>query len=466
MPPLVPPTLQVPRLVRCVRLWLGGCALAGAVMFAADAGPELIASNEPGWPQFRGPRRDGVSDERDLLAAWPEGGPKEIWTVNGVGRGFSAPVIAGGRVILAGDFGAEARILAFDLQGKPLWSSANGRAWQKEYPGARASVTCNGGRVFHLNAHGRLAVFDARDGREVWAVDLAARFRTRGLTWGLSECVVVDERTVYATAGGRDALMVALDKSDGGVRWRSEPLFDAEGDNEPESPGYASPILVRFAGRRLLIGCSLRYLFCVDADSGKLQWTRRRPTSYGVQAMMPVLAADGVFMSAPYGPSGRLYRLLAPARPGEAVGVDDGWSTRLDACQGGVVRVGNRMYGAFYTPRKGWAAVDATTGAVLYESPEIVKGAGLAADGLLYSLAEDGWMYLLRPGEKQFEIKGRFRLAEAKGRDAWTHPVICDGRLYLRYHDTLRCYDVRPDEAERRRCAPEAGMILAALDGN
>lgn len=418
---------------------------------AAPGGPAaLIASTEPGWPQFRGPRRDGVSDERGLLPTWPEAGPKELWSAKGVGRGFSAPIIADGRLFLAGDFAEEVHVLAFDLQGKPLWQSPNGRSWMKQYPGARASVTYSAGRVYHYSGQGRLACFEAASGREVWAVDVLTRFRGENLTWGLSECVVVDGGAVYVTAGGKDALIVAFDQMTGAVRWQSEPLFDQEGDGSLETAGYGSPILVQFAGRRLLIGCTLRYLICTDADTGKLQWKQRRPTSYSVQAMMPVLVGDAVFMSAPYGPPGRLYRLLAPSTPGGDIGVEETWSTKLDTCQGGVVHVAGRLYGSYYPGRKGWAALDATTGEVLYETADFVKGAVLAADQRLYALSEDGWMLLLQPGASQFEVKGKFRLAEARARDAWAHPVIHDGRLYLRYHDTLWCYEVRAETGRGR----------------
>jgi outer membrane protein assembly factor BamB len=71
-----------------------------------------------------------------------------------------------------------------------------------------------------------------------------------------------------------------------------------------------------------------------------------------------------------------------------------------------------------------------------------VKGAPLLTDGRIYALCEDGWMLLLVANEKQFDVKGRFRFVESQ-RDAWAHPVIYDGRLYLRYHDALSCYDVR-----------------------
>jgi outer membrane protein assembly factor BamB len=408
----------------------------------ANSAAELIASTESPWPQFRGPRRDGVSDERGLLQAWPEGGPKLLWSAKGAGRGFSSPIFGGDRFFVTGDFDGDLHVLAFDLHGKPVWRAKNGAGWLNQYPGARASVTFSNGRVYQESAHGRLACFDAVAGKEIWSVDLLARYGGENITWGLSECVVVDERAVYACAGGRDALMVAFDKMTGAELWRSAPLFHGDDSKTVDNAGYAAPILVRFAGRRLLIGASQRHLFCVDADTGKLQWARARPTSYSVLAMTPVLIGDGVFMTAPFGPPGALHRLVAPATKDAVVGVEDTWTTSLDAAQNGVVYADGKLFGSFYPRRGGWAALDATNGETLAEAPDIVKGCAVYADGRLYALCEDGTMLLLSIAGKEFVTHGKFKLTTGRDRDAWAHPVIVERKLYLRYHDTVFCYDI------------------------
>ncbi|MBL9190642.1 MAG: PQQ-binding-like beta-propeller repeat protein [Opitutaceae bacterium] len=404
----------------------------------------LVASPEPGWPQFRGPRRDGISDEKNLLQSWPAAGPKLLWTAQGAGRGFSSTIIGGGRLYVTGDFEAEVRILAYSLDGQPLWSARNGDAWLNQYPGARSSVTYRDGRLYHQNAHGRLACLEAATGRELWAVDLLARFRGENITWGLSECLLVDDRAVFSTAGGRDALIVAFDRTTGALLWKSAPVPSDKDPNAAQTPSYAAPILIEFADRRLIIGCGNRALYCVDASTGTIQWTRPRPTNYGVLAMAPVLVGDAVFMAAPLGPPGQLYRLIAPARPGDTVGVSDAWTNPIDTCQGGIVHVGGRLYGSTYPRRGSWAAIDAATGTTLYETAEFAKGSTMFADGRLYTLTEDGWMLLLEPTAEKFEVRGRYRLpgTSERTRDAWAHPVIHQGRLYLRYHDTVVCYDI------------------------
>jgi outer membrane protein assembly factor BamB len=426
---------------------LGLDIVGAAELFGSDreraSKAQLIASSESGWPQFRGPRRDGICDERGLLQSWPEGGPKLLWSVTNLGRGFSSPSISRERLYITGDVGEELHLFAFDLNGAPLWKATNGAAWKTPYPGARATPTYSSGRVYHENAHGRLACFDGESGKELWSVDLLQRFGGKNIEWGLSECLLVDNRAVYATAGGREALMVALDKRTGDLLWKSKPLYDSEGEKPLENASYVSPILVEFAGRRLLISCSLRHLFCIDAADGALQWTRRMPTAYSVLAMMPVLVDDTVFMTAPHGKGGRLFRLLRPSSPTGSVDVEEVWNTQLDTCQGGVVYQQGKLFGSFYSGRKGWGAVDAKTGQVAYQGPEFVKGAVTYADERLYVLSEDGWMRLLEAGDGGFKLHGQFRFTPAKANDAWAHPVIHNSRLYLRYHQTFSCYDIR-----------------------
>ena len=425
---------------RIFREWCAAILLVCAGVGAAGAEARLIASPERGWPQFRGPRRDGISDERGLLAQWPESGPRAVWSMTNLGRGFSSPVISDERLIITGDFNQHLVLMAFNLEGRPLWRATNGASWNDPYPGARASATFSGGRVYHQNAHGRVVSLDAATGRELWAVDVLKQFGGSNITWGLSECLLVDERAVFVTSGGGEALVVALNKTNGAVLWKSPPFHDAAREGVVENASYVSPILVQYGARRLLVGASLRHLYCVDADTGALQFTKPMPTAYSVLAMMPALVGDGVFMSAPHGKGGRLWHLK---EDGARVSAEEIWRTALDTCQGSVVTRDGKIFGSFYPGRKGWAAVDAKDGRVLYQATDLVKGAALWADERLYALGEDGWMRLLEPQEKEFAVRGKFRFATARGHDAWAHPVILDGHLFLRYHDTLTSYDVR-----------------------
>ncbi|MBM4155844.1 MAG: hypothetical protein FJ221_12565 [Lentisphaerae bacterium] len=434
-------------------LILMGCVGAVGAEAAAPAG-ELIASPEPGWPQWRGPRRDGVSLETGLLREWPEGGPAVLWSVTNLGRGWSSPVISGGRIYVTGDANDALVIHALDLQGRTVWQATNGAAWTGSWPGARAACAVAGGRVFHLNAHGRVAAFAADSGRELWAVNVLDRFEGRNITWALSECLLVDGPRVIVTAGGAKALMAALDVKTGATVWQSEPLLLGpspsaalerlpEPAGEADGAGYASPILFRLGTRRHIVNCSNRHAFGVDADTGRLLWTRPMPTRYRVLAATPVLWRDCVFATGPDGSGGgRMFRIRDG---GDAVAVETVWTSPLDTGQHGLTVVGDRMVGPHYRQANRWVCVDPATGAEVFETREMSAGASIHADGRLICVTQSGDVFLVEVGEGAFRIHGRYRLAPPgkPARDCWAHPVLLEGRLYLRHHEVLRCLDVR-----------------------
>ncbi len=412
---------------------------------------ELIASPEPGWPQWRGPRRDGVSRETGLLPQWPEGGPRLLWCATNLGRGYSSPIISGGRIFLTGDVGNDLRVFALDLAGKLRWQVTNGLAWKGPYPGARACCALRDGRLFDLNAHGRVVALDPATGRELWALNLLERFGGKIPTWALAECLLVDGPRVIVTPGGDRALMAALDTRTGHPVWTTEPLRLGPGTEptqerapgkpgETDPAGYVSPVLVRLGNRRMIVSCSYRHSFGVDADTGALLWTRPMLTRYQVIAATPTLAEGGLFITAPDVDAGKLYR---PRLRGSAVEVETVWTSPLDTCHGGVVCVGDALFGSWYRNRRGWAAVDARTGEVRYETSETAMGSAIHADGRLYCLSQEGEMALLRPTADHFEFTGRFQVVSDHDKDVWSHPVILDGRLYLRYHERLFCYDIQ-----------------------
>lgn len=393
----------------------------------------LIASPEPDWPQWRGPRRDGVSDEKGLLTTWPKDGPRLAWKIGNLGRGWSSPIIVRDRLYITGDVDDDLVIYAFGVDGKPLWQARNGRAWTNPYSGARACCAYSEGKLYHINGHGRVVCLDAATGKELWACDLRQRFEASEITWGFSECLLVDGPRLIVTPGSGKALMAALDKQSGRTLWTTEPLSE-------DRAAYSAPALFRHAGRRIVANCSSGHGFGVDADTGKLLWTVPLRNAYGVNITTPVYRDGSIFYVSAY-VGGACYRL----RPGEAGSFqpEKAWSTTLDNCTGAALLVDGLLYGSGYQKHKSWLCLDWQTGQVRCESKELTTSSALYADGRLYCLAQDGQAALLRPTPERFEIAGRFRLVPEKTSDAWAYPVLLHGRLYLRYHDTLWCYHVR-----------------------
>jgi len=418
-----------------VLLIVAGLLLARAPLVAAEAADGPIPSPEDGWPQWRGRWRDAVSRETGLLQEWPAGGPRLLWTVDGLGHGWSQPIVTGGRIYLVGDFGDRCDVICLDLAGKEVWRTPNGRAWTRSHKGARAACCVAGGRLYHMNGHGRLACLEAATGKAVWAQNVLERFGGRAITWGISECVLVHDGKVFATPGGRQAFMVALEAENGQVAWASPPL-----DNpQVQRTSYASPILLRLGGRTVLVTLALRALVCVDAESGKLYDTFAKRTKYDASCATPVYHRGGVFYTLPT-KSGCVFLNLAGA--GDGVRFRKAWEGPMDSCHGAAVALDGYIYGSGWDAT-GWVCYDVATGTQRYEDKAIAVGSAAYADGRLYCLGEKGTVALVRPTPEAFDIVSRFRLAPGTYRDAWTHPVVLDGRLYLRYHDRLWCYDVR-----------------------
>lgn len=412
-------------------LFFAAALLGGAVPMIAGEEPPvgLVRSAAPDWPQWQGPRRDGVCEEKGLLASWPAEGPHREWTFSGIGRGYASPIVVGETIYVGGDEGEDLLIRALSLDGKLRWERKNGRAWTGPSPGARASCCYDDGKLYHMNAHGRIACLDARAGDELWAVEVLERFAAMNITWGISESVLVDGDLVFVTPVGAKALMAALDKRSGATVWTAEPL---DGDQA----SYGSPILLQVGERRLLVNTSARHAFAVDARNGEVCWRTRHLDPSNTITSTPVLTAGGVVFTNASRNFGAVYCLGPSVLAGDQL-----WSVELAVSHGGLVSTGERLYGASSRgAAKGWVAIDAATGAAAGLNDRPI-GSLVHAGDRFYCLTERGTITLEKAGQDGFVTTGSFQLADEK--DVWTHPVICKGRLYLRDHQTLSCYSIR-----------------------
>jgi len=409
---------------------LGVC---GAAM-AADAG-KLVASNEPDWPQWRGQRRDAVSDETGLLDAWPETGPKLVWKTTGLGRGWCSPIVAGGSLFIGGDVGEELRIFALDLDGNIRWQAVNGKAWKKPYPGSRASCCHSEGMLYQMNGYGRVACLDAATGEERWAVDILERFEAKQPFFGASECLLVDGDNVIVTPAGKKGLIAALDKKTGDTVWTGMAALEAT-----ETAGYSSPILVEFGGRRQIIAITSFRTFAADAETGEVLWTVGLKLTDNACSTIPVFCGDSVFITNT-SVSQQCSPLLRMSPSNDRA--EKAWTIPLRTTSGSVLQVDGNLYAAGARKLRGFLCLDAKTGDVMAELPKPTDASAIWADGKLFVLSADGTALLLNPTDDSFQTLGTFSIVQRRTKDAWAHPVLCGGRLYLRYHETLFCYDVR-----------------------
>ena len=416
--------------------WRAACVavfMLSSILAQASEKPvaSLVRSAAPDWPQWRGPKRDGVCAETGLLPAWPKGGPKRLWTVSGLGNGYSSPIVVGDTIYITGDQGDDLVISALGSDGSRRWSTRNGKAWNSSVPGSRATCTFDGEKLYHMNAHGRLACLAAVTGAELWAVDTLQRFKADNITWGICESVLVHGDRVFVTPAGKDGLMAALDKRSGATVWVTPSLPE-------EHACYGSPILVAIGGRQLVVNSGPQYAFAVDAESGKLCWQVPQVDRKNTLTSTPVLAAAGdmlIFTNA-----SRDYGAVLGVRF-DAVRAEKAWTREVTIGQGGLVYGGGVLVGSSERGEiKGWLAINPDTGKATCAG-DLPVGAAIYADKRFYCLSESGTMALRELTGEGFRTTGSFVFA--KKRDVWAHPVICKGRLYLRCHDELSCYDIR-----------------------
>lgn len=390
----------------------------------------------PEWPCFHGPNRDNKSTETGLLKQWPEAGPKLLWTASGLGKGYSSVTVADGMIYTAGMLGKQTYVFALDLDGREKWRKLNGPSWETTmrhavgYAGSRATPTYDEGRLYHASEHGRLTAFDARTGRELWGIDLFKEFDAKVPSYGITESVLIDGDRLICCPGGKKGYIVCLEKKTGKTIWANTEIQD--------KLGYTSPVIAEFGGRRQILNVTAKSLFAVDAGTGKLLWSVPHGNFRGNSATDPIFHNGHVYASTGYGKGSLLVRLDAAAG---AVKAETVWSSKLmDNHHGGVVLLDGHLYGAG-DRAKGWFCLDFMTGKQAWNAPG--KGSLTYAEGMLYCLEERGTMKLVEATPRAHRIVSSFTVPKGGGGRHWAHPVVCDGRLYVRHADKLFAYDIR-----------------------
>ena len=414
------------------RFCLRGCALTGAVVVFVLASGAGAASSEP-WPQWRGPNRDNVSTETGLLKKWPQGGPPLAWRARNLGAGYSGVSVAGGKIFTMGDGPDACYLIALDLSGKELWRAKVGpTGGGGGYPGPRSTPTFDGAHVYALGQFGDLVCVDTDSGQERWHKNLARDFHGAMMSgWGYAESVLVDGQKVICTPGGRDGTMAALNKETGEPVWRSTQLTDPA--------AYASPIAVQIANRKQYVQLTGESVSGVDADSGKLLWRADRQGRTAV-IPTPVSGDDEVFVTSGYNVGCNLFRITAAGDKFKATEVYANKDMKVH--HGGVVLVGDYIYGS--SDPGILTCMEFKTGKVKWKDRSIGKGSLTYADGHLYLRAEgSGAVALIEATPDGYHETSEFTQPDRSNQHAWPHPVIADGKLYLRDQDLLFCYDVK-----------------------
>lgn len=395
-----------------------------------------VALQAADWPQWRGPNRDGISQDTGLLQEWPEGGPKQRWMRTDIGSGYSTPVVVGGKVFVQTTRGKEEFALCLDEKtGKDVWKEKIGDLYEipgNAWPGTRATPTVDGDRAYCLSSKGQLVCLGLADGKAKWTKDLMKDLGgvvgLKDANWAYCESPLIDGDLVICTPGGKDAAFAALNKMSGEVVWKTalEKSDNAE---------YSSLMPIEVGNGKQYVGFLRSGLVGIEAKTGKLLWKYEKITDMASNIMTPVVYQDKVFASSSRG-GGALLELAASGNPKEVY-----HEQALGTSIGGAVLVDGHLYG---TAGTSLYCVELATGKKKWDESSIGGASICFADGRLYVRRySTGEIVLVEPSPKEYVEKGRVKQENRSKFAAWPHPIVANGGLYVRDHDTLVCWDVK-----------------------
>jgi outer membrane protein assembly factor BamB len=377
--------------------------------------------------QFRGPDRNGIYPETNLLKSWPSEGPALLWKADGIGNGYSSPIISGDRIYVTGEIDSMGYLFAYTKSGSLIWKKKTGPEWMENFTGSRSTPTLVDNLLYVSTSMGRVICFDASTGTEKWSVDKISDLHGVNVRFGYSEGLLINENLVYCFPGGRDTNAVALDRFNGKIKWVSKAMQD--------SSAYASPLLITLPSRKIIVNFSIHNLIGLDAATGELLWNKALKGIGDIHGNTAFYENGNIYFSAGSG-SGLVK--LALSEDGSLI--TEIWSNeKVTDVHGGFVKLGNYIYSSQYKPRR-YCSVDAITGQIS-DSLNFDKGSLISADDMLYFYTEKGMVGLVKQDNGKMELISSFKMPVGT-KEFFTIPVISEGILYMRHGDTMLAYDI------------------------
>lgn len=413
---------------------------AAGLLFCASL---LVAAD---WPQWRGPGRNEISADVALQLKFPAGGPKVVWSAKDVGVGYSGPAIVGNRLYTLGADEGENREFALCIDtdsGKELWRTDTGKYKDSGYTdrwggGPRSTPTVDGSRMYVLGVNGDLVCLTT-DGKIVWQTNLIKDHGGRMMSgWGYAESPLVDDKQVVVCPGGGSGSMAAFDKESGKLLWRSKGVADPA--------AYSSIVVAEVDGVRQYVNLTGRGVIGISTK-GDVLWTYRREGHRTAVIPTAIVKDNFVYVTAGYGCGCDLIKLTKSGDKFEAEKVYA--NKNMVNHHGGVVLVGDHIYG--FSDGRGWVCQELMTGENKWEEKgrgKPGKGSVTFADGHLFCYEEgSGTLTCVEASPSGWNEKGKFNLPRKSTQrkpsgKIWTHPVIANGKLYLRDQELLFCFDI------------------------
>jgi outer membrane protein assembly factor BamB len=391
--------------------------------------------------QWRGESRNGIYNEENLLEEWPENGPQLRWSVDGVGEGFSSASVTEDAIYLTGLIDTIEYVTALDLEGNQLWQTSFGPGWITNFNSSRSTPTVIHDKVYVVSGLGHVACLETKTGAIVWKLDAYKKFEGEYDIWGVSESLLYSDGKIFYTPCGERTTMVALDAMSGETVWESVSF--------PDSSAYVSPILINYGETEMIVSVTSNYIFALDPDTGDLLWKKtysdicppeEHPDNPLQNTNSPLYHDGQIYVTSGYNHVGVMFRLNEDGSDADLIWTD----STLDVHHGGAVLVDGYIYGAnwLHNGNGNWCCIDWNTGATMFEVKWINKGSIIAADNKLYCYEEKtGNIALVEPATDDFRIISTFRPIDS-GWPHWSHLVVRNGTLYVRYKELLKAYNI------------------------
>jgi outer membrane protein assembly factor BamB len=387
-----------------------------------------IGVNAQDVAQWRGPDRNGIYNEPNLLKKWPDGGPKLLWHFDELGEGHTSASVTNSGVYTTGMIDGNGFIYAFDLKGKLLWKREYGKEWNESYKGIRSTPLVVKDKIYIFSAYGQLLCLKSSNGETIWTLDITKQYNAPNIKWGLTENLLFDGNVLYCTTGGTTTSMVALDRNTGNQIWKSE--------SNGENSAYGSPILIKLKDRKIIVTMMQKSICGFDAATGASLWRVEHINATSVHPNIPIYIDGSIYCTSGYGKGGVMLKLS-----------DDGGSvtkiwenSSLDPKVGGVVVLDGRIYGGGDRGRK-FFCLDWLTGKEIFSVSDLAPANIIADGGLLYIYSESGKISLAEPKSDGLNIISSFSVPFGAGFH-WAHLVINNKCLYVRHNASLMVYDI------------------------
>jgi outer membrane protein assembly factor BamB len=371
-----------------------------------------------------------VVPEANVLERWPDAFAP-TWQVE-IGRGYSSPVVSGGRVFVHSRREPVEVVTAVDL-------ATGDRVWQREYradftenglapvglKGPFATPLVAGDRLFTLGVSGVLSSWDVATGELLWRNDYASLTSTAELFGGTAASPVrVADRVIVQVGNDLDGgRVLALDPATGAEMWSWTGV----------GPGYASPILINVDGVRHLVTLTEDSIIGLDVANGSLLWTALFPDEWHENIMTPVWTGTHLIVSGPRQGT-HAFRL---SRAGDRWRAAEAWAnTDVTMYMSSPVFAGGTLYGHSSRRRGQFFALDAATGTLEWasEGREGEHAAVLLARDNLILLTDEAELIVAKPDTTTFTVAARYRVADGA---TWAVPVLLRDGLLVRDATTL-----------------------------